>query len=73
MDAEAWLAAQERAISRGEWEPPTAAVAAKPVDKPPTVAQYAATVVGRRRLRPATEALYAKLLRLAIVPTFGNR
>jgi len=39
----------------------------------PTLAEYAATVIGRRRLRPATEGLYAKLLRLTIVPAFGVR
>ena len=72
MDAEAWLVAQERTISRGEWQPP-APVARESQPAPPTLSQYAATVVGRRRLRPATEALYAKLLRLAIVPAFGNR
>ena len=72
MDAEAWLVAQERTISRGEWQPP-APVARESQPAPPTLSQYAATVVGRRRLRPATEALYAKLLRLAIVSAFGNR
>lgn len=30
-------------------------------------------MIGRRRLRPATLALYEKLLRLAITPTFGDR
>lgn len=72
MDAEAWLAAQERLISRGEWQPPAPTPSA-PVAKPPTLAEHAATVIGRRRLRPATVALYEKLLRLAIVPAFGDR
>ena len=72
MDAEAWLAAQERLISRGEWQPPVPTPSA-PVAKPPTLAEYASTVIGRRRLRPATVALYEKLLRLAIVPAFGDR
>ncbi len=62
MDAEAWLAAQERLISRGEWQAPTSAPSA-PAPRPPTLADYAATVIGRRRLRPATVALYEKLLR----------
>jgi Phage integrase, N-terminal SAM-like domain len=35
--------------------------------------EYAALVVARRRLRPATAALYAKLLRLTILPTWANR
>ncbi|MFT3861461.1 hypothetical protein [Micropruina sp.] len=72
MDGEAWLAAQVRLISRGEWQPPAPAPSA-PTAKPPTIAEYAATVIGRRRLRPATVALYEKLLRLAIVPAFGDR
>ena len=72
MDAEAWLAAQEREISRGEWHQPAAA-ARKPPELPATLSEYAVTVVARRRLRPATEALYAKLLRLTIVPAFGHR
>lgn len=72
MDAEAWLAAQERLISRGEWQPP-APTPSTPAAKPPTIAEYASTVIGRRRLRPATVALYEKLLRLAIVPAFGGR
>lgn len=72
MDAEAWLVAQERAISRGEWQPPVIE-SRQAMQAPPTLSEYAATVVGRRRLRPATEALYAKLLRLAILPTFAGR
>jgi hypothetical protein len=35
--------------------------------------EYAPVVVARRRLRPATAALYAKLLRLTIVPTWADR
>ncbi|HEX7613005.1 MAG TPA: hypothetical protein VF371_09535, partial [Candidatus Limnocylindrales bacterium] len=35
--------------------------------------EYADLVVARRRLRPATVALYAKLLRLTILPTWANR
>ena len=70
IDAEGWLVAEERLISRGAWQPPQPE--APPV-KPPPLAEYAATVIGRRRLRPATVALYEKLLRLAINPTFGER
>lgn len=73
IDAEAWLVAQERAISRGEWSPPVRQMAEAPQQRPPTLSEYAATVIGRRRLRPATLALYEKLLRLAITPTFGDR
>ena len=73
IDAEAWLVAQARAISRGEWSPPVRQVAEARQQRPPTLSEYAATVIGRRRLRPATLALYEKLLRLAITPTFGDR
>lgn len=73
IDAEAWLVAQERAISRGEWSPPVRQMAEAPQQRPPTLSEYSATVIGRRRLRPATLALYEKLLRLAITPTFGDR
>jgi integrase len=69
IDAEGWLADQERMISRGEWEPPSRQVREVPL----LLGEYAAAVVGRRRLRPATVALYAKLLRLTILPTFARR
>lgn len=52
VDAEGWLVTQERAISRGEWSPPVCQVAETPQQRPPTLSQYAATVIGRRRLRP---------------------
>ncbi|HOC14636.1 MAG TPA: tyrosine-type recombinase/integrase [Propionicimonas sp.] len=40
---------------------------------PTTVDGYAVVALGRRRLRPATVALYDRLLRLAILPAFGGR
>ena len=69
IDAEGWLVEQERLISRGEWRPPARQVREAPL----LLGEYAAVVVGRRRLRPATAALYAKLLRLTILPTWANR
>jgi integrase len=69
IDAEGWLVNQERMISRGEWKPPTRQVREAPL----LLGQYATRVVGRRRLRPATVALYEKLLRLAILPTWAER
>ena len=62
IDAEAWLAEQERAISRGDWRVPKKVVA----QAPETLGEYAKAVVARRKLRPATVALYDKLLRLTI-------
>jgi integrase len=69
IDAEGWLVEQERLISRGEWRPPARQVREAPL----VLGEYAAVVVGCRRLRPATAALYAKLLRLTILPTWANR
>jgi integrase len=69
IDAEGWLVEQERLISRGDWRPPARQVR----ETPHLLGEYAAVVVARRRLRPATVALYAKLLRLTILPTWGNQ
>jgi integrase len=69
IDAEGWLVEQERLISRGEWRPPARQVREAPL----LLGEYAAVIVGRRRLRPATAALYAKLLRLTVLPTWANR
>ena len=69
IDAEGWLVEQERMISRGEWRPPARQVREAPL----LLGEYATVVVERRRLRPATVALYAKLLRLTIPPTWATR
>jgi integrase len=69
IDAEGWLVEQERLISRGEWQRPARQVRVAPL----LVGEYATVVVERRRLRPATVALYAKLLRLTIPPTWTTR
>jgi len=69
IDAEGWLVDQERLISRGQWRPPTGQLR----DTPLLMGEYAPVVVARRRIRPATAALYAKLLRLTILPTWADR
>jgi len=69
IDAEGWLVEQERLISRGEWRPPARQVREAPL----LLGEYATVVVERRRLRPATVALYAKLLRLTIPRTWAAR
>src|SRR5664280_2006709 len=69
IDAEGWLVEQERLISRGEWRPPARQVREAPL----LLGEYATAVVERRRLRPATVALYAKLLRLTIPQTWATR
>lgn len=72
IDAEGWLVDQERMISRGEWEPPARQVR-EVHEAPLLLGEYAATVVARLRIRPGTAALYAKLLRLTILPAFAKR
>ena len=49
IDAEGWLVDQERMISRGEWVPPRRQTREAPLL---LLGEYAAAVVGRRRLRP---------------------
>ncbi len=72
IDAEGWLVNQERMISRGDWEPPASQV--REVQAAPLLlGEYAATVVARRRIRPGTAVLFAKLLRLIILPAFAKR
>jgi hypothetical protein len=68
-DAEGWLVEHERLISRGGWRPPARQVREAPL----LLGEYATVVVGLRRLRPATVALYAKLLRLTVPPTWATR
>ncbi|HOQ54155.1 MAG TPA: hypothetical protein PLF56_11150 [Micropruina sp.] len=72
IDAEGWLVDQERMISRGEWEPPARQVR-EVHEAPLLLGEYAATVVARRRIRPGTAVLFAKLLRLIILPAFAKR
>ena len=72
LDAEGWLVNQERVISRGDWQPPSPPIP-EAARLPDLVGAYAIVALGRRTLRPATVALYDKLLRLAILPTFGER
>lgn len=54
-DAEGWLSDQERAISRGDWEPP------RPAPKPAPAmvfGAYAKQAIKQRHLRPSTVELY---------------
>ncbi len=67
MDAETWLSAQARKISSGDWTPPTEVAA-----DGARFEEFARESLLRRRLRPGTAALYDKLLRLEILPVFGN-
>lgn len=70
LDAEYWLAATEREISRGEWKPPTAV--SKPAEGLDTLAGYARHAIAERDLTPRTREEYVKLLDHLIVPTLGR-
>ena len=70
IDAEAWLAAMERTISRGDWQPPA----------PPSLRgkalrsfrDYALNDVQGRTLTPRTRELYERQLERLILPHFGE-
>ena len=68
MDAETWLSKQARKVSSGDWKPPQGAAV-----EGARVEGFARSSLARRRLRPGTAALYDKLLRLEILPVFGDR
>ncbi len=73
-DAEAWLSESSVAVSAGRWRSPEE-LAAEP--KVPTLGDYAATWLSRRRVRgrklsPRTFAEYRALLDRHILPTFGD-
>ena len=70
IDAEAWLVERSARSAAGKWQQPARQVVSQ---APLLLGPYARAVVERRRLRPATIALYEKLLRLAILPTFAER
>jgi len=64
-DAEGWLATRRAEITGDEWRPPTKVA-------PLLFAEYAATWLERRDLKPKTRHEYAALLRLRLLPTFGH-
>jgi integrase len=71
VDAEAWLAQEQRLIATGEWEPPTdrkALQAARNV----TFGGYAETFLAERTLKPRTRQHYRSLVRNQLDPTFGT-
>jgi integrase len=70
-DAEAWLTDRRREITAAgdDWTPP-------PVRKRPaplTFGEYAAGWLAARDLRPRSKVLYESLLRVHLLPTFGNQ
>ncbi|MFC4495818.1 tyrosine-type recombinase/integrase [Streptomyces ovatisporus] len=63
-DAEVWLSQVEADLSRGNWQDPDAGAVNFEV--------YASQWVLERGLSPTTAELYRRLLRLHILPTFGD-
>jgi hypothetical protein len=70
-DAEAWLTDRRREITAAgdDWTPPPARKRPTPL----TFAEYADGWLAARDLRPRTKALYESLLRVHLVPTFGDQ
>ena len=68
FDAETWLSGQHRTVRSG-----IGRARSWPTQKRPASRSTARASIARRRLRPGTMALYAKLLRLEILPAFGNQ
>lgn len=72
-DADAWLAGQWANVQRGSWEPPAVVHEEKVAKVATRLGEYADEVLERRKLRETTVELYRKLLRTAILPTFGTK
>jgi integrase len=62
--AEVWLTLKESEIKRGDWLDPSAGAV--------LFAKYAAEWMGQSQLSPKTAQLYELLLRLHLVPAFGE-
>ena len=71
VDAEAWLASEQRLVGTGAWSPPKTRGAVK-TSQAVTFDAYAATFLSQRPLKPKTRNHYESLLRNQISPTFGN-
>src|ERR1035438_5011767 len=67
-DSEAWLAAEDRLISMGEW---TAPKARRLAEERVTFGQFADAWLDQRDLKPGTRELYRSLLDKQILSTFG--
>jgi hypothetical protein len=63
-EAEVWLTRKEGEIKRGDWLDPSAGSV--------PFAKYAADWMGQGQFSPKTAQLYELLLRLHLVPTFGE-
>jgi integrase len=71
MDAEAWLAQEQRTIASGEWVSPRARRATQAA-KGVTFGAYAETFLAERTLKPRTRDHYKSLLKNQLNPTFSD-
>lgn len=71
MDAEHWLSNERRSIERDEWIAPKLRVAERKA-KAITLADYAATWIEHRNVKPRTRSMYNDLLRLHIKEPLGR-
>jgi integrase len=72
IDAEAWLAEERRDIASGSWIAPKRRSAAALAALPATLADYAASWLRSRTLKPRTYAHYRQLLDRLILPELGE-
>lgn len=70
--AEGWLATERALMESGTWTPPADRAAARTV-RAITLAEYAATWVADRPVKPRTRLLYESQLTHHIKPTIGTR
>lgn len=71
LDAEGWLAVESRLVASGDWRSPVARRTAQAAARV-TLADYAATWLRQRSLKPRTVALYRDLLERRILPPLGQ-
>ncbi len=71
LDAEGWLAAENRLVASGDWRSPAARRTAQAAARV-TLADYTDTWLHERSLKPRTVALYRDLLERRILPGLGH-
>jgi integrase len=71
VDAEGWLAREQRIIEGGTWVSPKGRAAAKAATEV-TFGDYATTFLAERSLKPRTRADYKALLKNQLLPTFKD-
>jgi integrase len=72
MDAEGWLRDERELINSENWLPPKRRADVARAAQPPTLAEYSASWLDSRTLRPRTRAHYQALLDRHILPELGD-